>query len=357
VAGVVPSSPALNDASINNGTIGAGGNNTFNAGNTNNDVNFNAAGKVATKGNDDNYNRDNRDNYQMTQRGRAGNDFLQSQQQAMPTQQSQQALQTQEQASPAQPQPNDQIAGQQMAKPSVTLNKQAADVIAQGERRFNYDAVSNENVIVARNLSREQAVMVVDSLGKLYAGQTAVVLDRDVLDGVPTRQLPSAVAVVAGSATQPGLGTTQPSVTPGDGQTEWSQSLATRAGAEGQSKLGEAAPTTLPTGAAPPAPDLASATTRPVDGDAMGGGVSLPVFSPQQVADIDLKQQAVTTQPAELPLEVVIVVQPAVAVPGAVQPNPPLTTEPAAAAVPAPAPTTQPGVAEPVPAEMNQQAK
>ena len=116
---------------------------------------------------------------------------------------------------------------------------------------------------------------------------------------------------------------------------------------------------------------------EPTDGAALGEGVSQPVFSPKQAQELDLKAQATTTQPAELPLEVVIVVQPAAAAAAPDQPAgaavPPPATQPPAEVPPnvgvqqapevaeAPAkpaaPATQPAVDAPAALEMVEPAK
>jgi hypothetical protein len=338
---------------VNNTTAGVAGNNAFNSGNEN----ISGGSKVASKsGNDDLA----RNTYQMPQAGRGGNEILQSQQQlAVPKQEQDQpqVSQTQAAAAPMQPAPTQPAPMQ----PGLTLNQPAGQQAAAGLDRsfvFNDADATRQNVIVARNLSREQAVMMVDSIGKLYAGQTAVVLDRDVLDTLPVGQLKQAEDALAASTTQPS--TTQPAATGPEAQQTWADSPAVQMGEQAQPRKENA--TTLPAGAAPPIPELAfEPTTRPVEGDALGGGGSQPYFN-QQAAELDLKGQS-TTRPAELQLEVMIVVQSAAAaevppgVPAQTQTNPGGQAEPVVVTPPAPAaPATQPGVDEavPPPADMPQ---
>jgi len=69
---------------------------------------------------------------------------------------------------------------------------------------FNLAESKTENVIIARGLTRQQATDLSDSLGRLYAGQTAVVVDADAVDAA--NKAPAGMAAQAGAGAGGGGG-------------------------------------------------------------------------------------------------------------------------------------------------------
>jgi len=192
-----------------------------------------------------------------------------------------------------------------------------------------------ENVIVARGLTRQQAVELGQSLDKLYAGQMSVVVDRDAADTVESalakerkllasKQLESVEGNKAPATTEPS--TTQPATND-----------APVGGAAVNGVV--AGPTTAP------ADDLKALVGQP-HRDAAAELTLKPAPSTQptnpqmrmdQQADLSIKAKPVAPQVAEEPVEVVIVVQPSTPI-NAPAANTAASTEP----TPNAAPTTQP---------------
>ncbi len=226
-----------------------------------------------------------------------------------------------------------QRSGSQSLQPAVVDNGvgQQPNVSAATAPAYNLAESKSESVIVARGLTRQQAVELGRSLDKLYVGQTTVVIDRDAVADTESgltvggkldakKRLEEKMEQIVPAK---GPATTEPSTTqPADAD----QSIQTPAVV--------VVPTTLPAADdaqalenkskgefAEGAPLKTQPTTQPLAQQEFGGG---------QVAI-----QAKTTPPADESVDVVIVVQPPIALNVV---NQTITTDPPNSA----APTTQP---------------
>ncbi len=298
-----------------------------------------------------------------------------------------------------QPQSTQAGALQQLNNDELNMKTKFAEAApAVSPAGFDLAGSKAENVIVCRNVTREQAAEMADSLGKLYAGQTTTLVDHD----------PSAVAqnvIVQNKAewarlakagagrpmmptspmlpTSPTSPTTQPmlglngqpiEVTGGPAGGEQNQVMPSGVSSKGggkpfaesagntNGKLPATSPETQQSPAAtdtskgqlPSLPPSGMPTTNPTDADAGQAAIAPPTTQPglsllprpdrDQPAN-DLKQELTldaqpTTRPADDAVDVLIVVQL----------TPP--TSPNAGQTDAAAPTTQESVPDTVPPAM-----